>query len=72
MQFVFGKALSGAAIIICATHVVSAQAQEAAPPQPETPAVQSTRFDDWYYRCAEVKAADGKSVRNVRLHRSLR
>ncbi|WP_266019355.1 invasion associated locus B family protein [Brucella intermedia] len=62
MQSVMGRALSGAAIFILATHVVSAQTQEAASAQPETPAVQSTRFDDWYYRCAEVKAADGKSV----------
>lgn len=60
MQFVIGKVLSGAAIIIFATQVVSAQ--EAAPAQPETPAVQSTRFDDWYYRCADVKASDGKSI----------
>lgn len=30
--------------------------------QSEETAVQSTRFGDWYYRCAEVKAADGKAV----------
>lgn len=30
--------------------------------KPETPAVQSTRFDDWYFRCVDVKASDGKSV----------
>ncbi len=30
--------------------------------QSEETAVQSIRFDDWYYRCAEVKAADGKTV----------
>lgn len=29
---------------------------------PETPAVQSTRFDDWFYRCVDVKAADSKAV----------
>ncbi|MFC7067701.1 invasion associated locus B family protein [Brucella rhizosphaerae] len=41
-----------------------AQAQEAAAAvaKPEAPTVQSTRFDDWYYRCAEVKAADGKAL----------
>ncbi|MCK4207081.1 invasion associated locus B family protein [Brucella pituitosa] len=62
MQFVFGKALSGASILFLATYAVSAQAQEAIAAKPEAPVVQSTRFDDWYYRCADVKAADGKSV----------
>jgi len=31
-------------------------------PAKTAPPVQSTRFDDWYYRCADVKAADGKSI----------
>ncbi|WP_318580627.1 hypothetical protein [Ochrobactrum sp. AN78] len=46
------------------SNFVPVHAQDASPvvPQPEAQAVQSTRFDDWYYRCAEVKAADGKTV----------
>lgn len=40
---------------------VSAQAQADAV-KPEAPAVQSTRFDDWFYRCVDVKAADGKAL----------
>lgn len=28
----------------------------------DAPAVRSTRFDDWHYRCVDVKVADGKSV----------
>ncbi|MFK0639798.1 invasion associated locus B family protein [Ochrobactrum sp. AP1BH01-1] len=47
---------------IFASVIIGAQAEEATVSNPKTPAVQSTRFDDWYYRCAEVKAADGKSV----------
>ncbi|WP_273726744.1 invasion associated locus B family protein [Brucella gallinifaecis] len=42
------------------SNFVPVQAQEATPA--EVPAVQSKRFDDWYYRCAEVKAADGKAL----------
>lgn len=45
--------------------VAFAQAQEKvseAAVKPEAPAVQSTRFDDWYFRCVDVKAADGKAV----------
>lgn len=52
----------GAVIGIFASGVMMAQAEEANGAVSETPAVQSIRFDDWYYRCAEVKAADGKSV----------
>ena len=52
----------GAVIGIFASGVMMAQAEEAKGAVPETSAVQSIRFDDWYYRCAEVKAADGKSV----------
>ena len=38
---------------------LAATAQPAAAEQPQ---VRSTRFDDWYYRCVDVKAADGKTV----------
>jgi invasion protein IalB len=64
MQFGMNLAPLGAAAIILMSNFVPVQAQEATAvvAQPEAPAVQSTRFDDWYYRCAEVKAADGKTV----------
>lgn len=64
MQFGMNLAPFGAAVIILMSNFVPVQAQDVAPvvAQPEVPAVQSTRFDDWYYRCAEVKAADGKTV----------
>jgi invasion protein IalB len=52
----------GAIVGIFASGVMMAQAEEAKGAVSETPAVQSIRFDDWYYRCAEVKAADDKSV----------
>jgi invasion protein IalB len=52
----------GTIVGIFASGFMMAQAEEAKGAVPETPAVQSIRFDDWYYRCAEVKAADGKSV----------
>lgn len=49
-----------ATLLLSATFV---QAEElAAPAQQEALAVQSTRFDDWFYRCADVKASDGKSI----------
>ncbi len=38
-----------------------AQVQDAAT-APLGSAVQSARFDDWYYRCVDVMASDGKSV----------
>ncbi len=63
MQFGMNLAPLGAAVIILMSNFVPVQAQEAAAGTvPEAPAVQSIRFDDWYYRCAEVKAADGKTV----------
>ncbi|MDH7793816.1 hypothetical protein QBD00_004747 [Ochrobactrum sp. AN78] len=64
MQFGMNLAPLGAAVIILMSNFVPVHAQDASPvvPQPEAQAVQSTRFDDWYYRCAEVKAADGKTV----------
>jgi invasion protein IalB len=31
-------------------------------PQMQAPAVQSTRFDDWHYRCVDVKATNGEIV----------
>lgn len=64
MQFGMNLAPLGAAVIILMSNFVPVQAQDAAAvvAQPEAPAVQSIRFDDWYYRCAEVKAADGKAV----------
>jgi invasion protein IalB len=51
-------------------HAQEAEAPAAAPAQtsPATvtpadqPQVKSTRFDDWYYRCVDVKAADGSTV----------
>lgn len=63
MQFGMNLAPLGAAVIILMSNFVPVQAQEAAAGTvPEAPAVQSIRFDDWYYRCAEVKAVDGKAV----------
>ncbi len=64
MQFSMNLAPLGAAVIILMSTFLPAQAQEAAAAvaKPEAPTVQSTRFDDWYYRCAEVKAADGKAL----------
>jgi len=38
------------------------KAQEKSVAKQDPSAVQSQRFDDWYYRCAQLKAADGKSV----------
>ena len=29
-------------------------------PVGEQPAVKSTKFEDWYYRCVDVKTADGR------------
>lgn len=64
MQFGMNLAPLEAAVIILMSNFVPVQAQDAAAvvAQPEVPAVQSTRFDDWYYRCAEIKAADGKAL----------
>lgn len=39
-----------------------ARAAEDAANQSQNPKVQATRFDDWYFRCVDVKAADGKAV----------
>lgn len=54
----------GATVVFLMSTFLPSQAQEAAAAiaKPEAPTVQSTRFDDWYYRCAEVKAADGKAL----------
>lgn len=64
MQFVRKMASLGATVVFLMSTFLSSQAQEAAAAiaKPEAPTVQSTRFDDWYYRCAEVKAADGKAL----------
>lgn len=34
----------------------------AAAPAPAAPAMKSTKFDDWYFRCVDVKVADDKTV----------
>lgn len=52
---------SGAVALLLLASSAFAQAQDAAA-KPETPAVQTKQFDDWYYRCADVKSADGKAV----------
>ncbi|GLU29974.1 invasion associated locus B family protein [Brucella sp. NBRC 12950] len=39
-----------------------AQAQEKPAAKQDPSIVQSKRFDDWYYRCAQLKAADSKTV----------
>ncbi|MGN6450951.1 MAG: invasion associated locus B family protein [Brucella intermedia] len=52
----------GAVVGIFASGILAAQAEEAKVATPEAPKVQATRFDDWYYRCADVKVADGKSI----------
>ncbi|MBC8719170.1 invasion associated locus B family protein [Ochrobactrum sp. Marseille-Q0166] len=64
MQFGMNLAPLGATVIILMSSFFPVQAQETATgvAQSEAPAVQSKRFDDWYYRCAEVKAADGKTL----------
>jgi len=51
--------LAASGVFTIMTFGALAQTASAAP---ATPAVQSTRFDDWYYRCGELKASDGKSV----------
>ncbi|NTG50754.1 invasion associated locus B family protein [Agrobacterium rhizogenes] len=38
------------------------QSPQAAPPQPAPPPAKVTKFDDWYYRCIDGKAADGSAV----------
>ncbi|MBE0560734.1 invasion associated locus B family protein [Brucella anthropi] len=62
MQFAWKMVPFGSVIGIFASVIVGAQAEEATVSSPKTPAVQSTRFDDWYYRCTDVKVSDGKSV----------
>lgn len=52
----------GAVVGIFAFGILAAQAEEAKVAAPEAPKIQTTRFDDWTYRCAEAKAADGKSI----------
>lgn len=60
MQLQLGTTLLSATVIILAATVVSVQGQDAA--TSEKSVVQSERFDDWYYRCTELKAADGKAL----------
>ncbi|MCV9910389.1 invasion associated locus B family protein [Brucella sp. HL-2] len=62
MHFVRKMVPLGAVIGIFASGIMGAQAEEAKVVVPAAPAVASTRFDDWTYRCADVKATDGKSV----------
>lgn len=62
MHFARKMAPLGAVMGIFISGILAAQAEEAKVAAPEAPAVQSTRFDDWTYRCADLKAADGKSV----------
>lgn len=52
----------GIGTAIFMTSLVSAHAQEAAAGKLQSPAVQWVRFDDWFYRCATVKSADGKDI----------
>lgn len=62
MKFISNIAhLSAVAIILLAGSAV-AQTQNNVAAKPDTPAVQSTRFDDWYYRCVDVQAAEGKAI----------
>ncbi len=61
MHFIKTLTSSGVFASIFLVSVTAGSAQDA-PVAAETPAVQSTRFDDWYYRCSDVKASDGKSV----------
>lgn len=42
--------------------VATSETQPTAAQPAEQPEVKSTKFDDWYYRCVDVKAADGKAV----------
>ena len=44
--------LSGGPIVMRGPSAVAAE-----------PPIQSTRFDDWYYRCVDADTGDGKSVR---------
>lgn len=62
MRFAWNMVPFGAVIGIFAFGVMEAQAEEAKGAAPEAPAVQSVRFDDWFYRCVDVTASDGKSV----------
>ncbi len=62
MHFMRKMVPLGAVIGIFAFGSLAAQAEEATVSSPKAPAVQSTRFDDWFYRCVDVKASDGKSV----------
>ncbi len=32
--------------------------------QVDTPAIRSTRFEDWFYRCVDLKSSDGASIAN--------
>ncbi len=54
--------LFGAVVGIFASGILAAQAEEANVAAPQAPKIQSTRFNDWYYRCADVRAADGKPI----------
>jgi invasion protein IalB len=66
--------LVSAALFVAAINVASAlgqdaaqtgQAQQPAPQAPEqqsAPQVHATKFDDWYYRCVDGKAADGSAA----------
>ncbi|PRA88077.1 invasion-associated locus B family protein, partial [Ochrobactrum sp. MYb29] len=55
------KCLLCSSVFFTSFMVVSMSAQADAV-NSEGPAVQSTRFDDWFYRCVDVKASDGKAL----------
>lgn len=61
MQFA-GKMVPLGAVIGIFASIIGVQAEEATVSGQVTPAIQTTRFDDWFYRCVDVKASDGKSV----------
>ncbi len=62
MQFGVNLLRLGIGTAIFMACPVLAQARDARASKPQAPAVQSVRFDDWFYRCANVKAAGGKDV----------
>lgn len=65
MPLIKKAARIAAAVIICsAATFAQAQDGSGSPTEIEpTPAVQSTRFDDWHHRCVDVKVGNGTSVR---------
>ncbi|CAN7619411.1 hemagglutinin repeat-containing protein [Phyllobacterium sp. LjRoot231] len=57
----------GTFAVVATTGIACAQDTPAAPAQPQQasePQVRSIQYQDWFYRCVDVKTADGKTVPN--------